>query len=49
MQRRKVHRNFKLPPDLNQKLVKEAAKTRRTQTAIIELALGEWFRIKRPV
>jgi hypothetical protein len=49
VQRNRVHRNFKLPPDLNAKLVKEAAKTHRTQTAILELALAEWFRIKRSV
>jgi predicted transcriptional regulator len=45
----KVHRNFKLTPELNAKLVKEAGKTKRTQTAILELALAEWFRIKRSI
>lgn len=43
----KVHRNFKLEPALNDKLKREAAKTSRTETAIVELALQEWFSVKR--
>jgi predicted transcriptional regulator len=43
----KVHRNFKIEQSINNKLVKEAAKTKRTQTAIVELALAEWFKVKR--
>jgi predicted transcriptional regulator len=43
----RVHRNFKLPPDLNQLLETEAVKTMRTQTAIVEMALREWFAINR--
>lgn len=44
---RKIFRGFKLKPELNKKLVLEAGKTRRTQTAIVELALEEWFKVKR--
>jgi predicted transcriptional regulator len=44
---RKVHRNFKIPQYLHDRLVKEAEKTRRTQTAIVELALEAWFRTKQ--
>lgn len=43
----KAHRNFKLNPQLNARLVKEASQTRRTQTAIVEMALEEWFKLKR--
>ena len=43
---RKVHRNFKLPQDLNQTLVAMAEKTHRTQTAVIEIALKRLFATK---
>jgi len=43
----KVHRNFKLDPELNAKLKREAGKTSRTETAIVERALQEWFAVKR--
>lgn len=43
----KVHRNFKLDPDLNARLKREAGKTAKTETAIIERALQEWFAVKR--
>lgn len=40
---RKIHRNFKLAPAMDARLRKEAAKTRRTQTAILEMALELFF------
>jgi hypothetical protein len=43
----KVHRNFKLCPKVNALLVKCAAKSNRTQTAIVEMALFEWLAVKR--
>ena len=39
----KQHRNFKLPKDLDQKLRKEAERTNRTQTAVLEMALRAFF------
>lgn len=43
----KVHRNFKLEQELNEKLKRESVKTARTETAIVELALKNWFSVKR--
>ena len=43
----KIHRNFKLQPTLNKKLKQEAAKNNRTETAVVEMALAEWFKFKR--
>lgn len=43
----KVHRNFKLEPSLNEKLKRESTKTARTETRIVELALAEYFAVKR--
>lgn len=42
-----MHRNFKLCDRLDGLLKKEAAKTKRTQTAIVEIALAEYFAVKR--
>lgn len=42
---RKVHRNFKLHPDLNRILKKEAAKQNRTQTALVEMGLRALFNL----
>lgn len=40
---RKIHRNFKLQPKLNEALKRIAKRTHRTQTAIIEMALEEFL------
>ena len=40
---RKVHRNFKIELAVNSLLEREAIKTNRTQTAIVELALRKFF------
>jgi len=44
---RKVHQNFKLDPKLDRQLKKEAEKTRRTQTAIVEMALESFLNVRR--
>lgn len=41
--RRKVHRNFKLHPELDRILKKEAARQNRTQTALVEMGLRALF------
>lgn len=43
----KIHRNFKIPAVLDGKLRKESEKSKLTQTAIVELALTQWFAVKR--
>lgn len=40
---RKIMRGFKLEPKLTELLRREAAKQRRTQTAVVEMALEAWF------
>lgn len=42
---RKVHRNFKLHPKLDGILKKESVKQRRTQTALVEMALSRFFNL----
>ena len=42
---RKVHRNFKLHPKLDGVLKKEAIKQNRTQTALVEMALAQFFNL----
>lgn len=42
---RKVHRNFKLQPKLDTVLKKEAIKQNRTQTALVEMALAQFFNL----
>lgn len=43
----KVHRNFKMKADIEKKLRKESKKTGASQTWILELALAEYFAVKR--
>ncbi len=43
--RRKVHRNFKLDPQLDGLLKREAAKQNRTQTALVEMGLRALFNL----
>jgi hypothetical protein len=43
----KVQKLFKLHPPMVSKLEKEAARTGRTQTKILEMALTEFFAVKR--
>jgi hypothetical protein len=42
----KVFKGFKLQPRLIALLEKEAAKTNRTQTKVLEMALSAWLTIK---
>lgn len=47
---KKVHRNFKLKPHLDLKLRAEGKRLKKkkvTQTDIVEIALAEYFAIKR--
>lgn len=45
----KVMQVFRLHPELVAKLGKESSKTNVNKTRIIELALAEWFKVKRAV
>lgn len=42
----RAHRNFKLPEDIDRLLRAESKKTLRTQTAILEIALRQFFALK---
>lgn len=42
----KVHRNFKLDHNLNTILKREARKTYRTETAMVEMALRRMFKME---
>lgn len=44
---RKMQHNFKLHPKLGERLRREAQRTRRTQTAIVEMALEQALKCKR--
>lgn len=44
----KVMQVFRIRPDLVVKLSKESSKTNVNKTRIVEMALAEWFKIKRP-
>ena len=43
----RVHRNFKLPQKLDAAIRKHANKTSLTQTRIVEMALTQFFAVKR--
>jgi hypothetical protein len=43
----KIPKLFKLTPSMVAAIEKEAAKTSRTQTKVVELALAEYFLVKR--
>ena len=43
----KIPHVFRLRPDLAEKLIKESVKTNINKTRIVELALGQFFAIKR--
>lgn len=45
--RRKVPRLFKINPALDARLDYESKKSRRTKTAVVELAMEKWFSSKR--
>ena len=45
----KIPRLFKLTSAMDLAIRKESKKTHRTQTAIVEMALMEWFKLKRCV
>jgi hypothetical protein len=43
----KVFKGFKLHPKMIRDLEKESARTGRTQTKTLEMALGAWLSVKR--